>query len=112
MGRADANNADNTDNEDSVKVVCGSAEADAAAIVAQSKATAEGIRLLAESINALGGKDAVGLKIAEQYVEAFKQIAKESSTILLPANASDASSMVTQALSIFRQISSSQSSGK
>jgi regulator of protease activity HflC (stomatin/prohibitin superfamily) len=86
------------------------AQAEAAAIVAQSKATAEGIRLLAESINAVGGKDAVGLKIAEQYVEAFKQIAKESSTILLPANASDASSMVTQALSIYRQISSQQQS--
>lgn len=52
-------------------------------------ATAEGLRKVAEAINTEGGKDAVGLRVAEQYVKEFGRLAKESTTMILPANLSD-----------------------
>ncbi|MDX2074158.1 MAG: stomatin-like protein [Alphaproteobacteria bacterium] len=80
------------------------AKGQAEAILAVAEATAKGIELVAASIGKAGGSEAVALKIAEQYVDAFRQLAKESTTILLPANASDAGSMVAQALTVFDAI--------
>ena len=42
------------------------------------------------------GQNAAGLTVAEQYVEAFGNLAKEGNTILLPSNAGEVSNMVTQ----------------
>jgi regulator of protease activity HflC (stomatin/prohibitin superfamily) len=80
------------------------AKGEAEAILAVAEATAKGIELVAAAIQKSGGEDAVALKIAEQYVVAFEKLAKTSTTILLPANAGDAGSMVAQALTIFEQI--------
>ncbi|GFH07161.1 stomatin-like protein 2, mitochondrial, partial [Haematococcus lacustris] len=41
--------------------------------------------------------DAASLKVAEQYVQAFREVAKQSTTLLLPANTSDPAAMVAQA---------------
>ncbi len=80
------------------------AEGEAAAILAVADATAQGIEKVAGSIKKSGGEEAVALKIAEKYVEAFSKLAKESNTILLPANTGDAGSMVAQALTVFESI--------
>jgi regulator of protease activity HflC (stomatin/prohibitin superfamily) len=80
------------------------AKGEAEAILAVAEATAKGIDAVSQSIMKSGGSEAVALKIAEQYVSAFKELAKESTTILLPANANDAGSMVAQALTIFDSI--------
>ncbi len=80
------------------------AKGEAEAILAVADATAKGIELVAIAIQKQGGDDAVALKIAEDYVKAFGNIAKESNTILLPANANDAGSMVAQALAVFNSI--------
>ncbi len=80
------------------------AKGEAEAITRVAEATAEGIRKVAESIQHAGGSDAVSLRIAEQYVKAFGNIAKEGNTILLPANASDAGAMTAQALAVFESI--------
>uniref|UniRef100_K3WHF9 Band 7 domain-containing protein n=1 Tax=Globisporangium ultimum (strain ATCC 200006 / CBS 805.95 / DAOM BR144) TaxID=431595 RepID=K3WHF9_GLOUD len=80
------------------------AEGDAAAIMARATASADAIQRLSQAITRHGGKDAVALQIAEKYVEAFGQIAKESTTVLLPSNTNDPSSMVASALSIFSNI--------
>ncbi len=80
------------------------AEGEANAIRAVAEATADGIRLVAQSIMDKGGEEAVALKIAEQYVSAFANLAKESNTILLPANTGDAGAMVAQALGVFDTI--------
>ena len=52
-------------------------------------ATAEGIRQIAQAIESPGGSQAVNLRIAEQYVEQFGNLAKETNTLLLPADLSD-----------------------
>lgn len=80
------------------------AKGEAEAILAVAEATAKGIEMVAVSIAKQGGEDAVALRIAEQYVGAFRELAKESTTVLLPANANDAGSMVAQALTIFESI--------
>ena len=80
------------------------AKGEAEAILAVAEATAKGIEMVAAAITKQGGEDAVALAIAEQYVGAFKELAKESTTVLLPANAGDAGSMVAQALTILTSI--------
>lgn len=80
------------------------AKGEAEAILAVAEATAKGIEMVAVSIQRSGGTDAVALKIAEQYVGAFKELAREGTTVLLPANAGDAGAMVAQALTVYDTI--------
>ncbi|KAF9196491.1 hypothetical protein BGZ49_002812, partial [Haplosporangium sp. Z 27] len=77
----------------------------AEAILLRGKASAEGIRRIAEATtNAPEGHHAVSLTVADKYVEAFAELVKEGNTLILPANAGDASSMVAQALTIYDDI--------
>jgi regulator of protease activity HflC (stomatin/prohibitin superfamily) len=80
------------------------AKGEAEAIIAVAEATAKGITLIAEAISRQGGEDAVALRIAEDYVDAFGKLAKESTTVLLPANTHDIGGMVAQALTVFETI--------
>lgn len=75
-------------------------EAEALRLVAQ--ATADAIRLVAEAVNLPGGNEAVNLKVAEQYVDAFGKLAKESNTLIMPANVADVGSLVSAGLSIIK----------
>lgn len=77
------------------------AKGEAEAILAVADATAKGVEMVAASIQKKGGSDAVSLRVAEQYVGAFKELAQESNTILLPANVNDAGSMIAQAMTVF-----------
>jgi regulator of protease activity HflC (stomatin/prohibitin superfamily) len=78
------------------------AEGQANAILAVAHATAEGLRKVAESIAAPGGVEAVQLRVAEQYVEQFGNLAKSATTLVLPANLSDVGSMIALATSVLR----------
>jgi regulator of protease activity HflC (stomatin/prohibitin superfamily) len=80
------------------------AKGEAEAILQVAKATAEGIEVVAASIDKTGGEKAVALRLAEQYIEAFSKLAKANNTLILPAKTNDAGSMVAQALSIFNSI--------
>ena len=80
------------------------AKGEAEAILSVADASAKGIEMIAASIEKTGGEKAVALKVAEQYVDAFKQLAKHSNTVLLPANANDVGGTVAQALSVFESI--------
>ena len=88
------------------------AKGEAEAILQVAKATAEGIEMVAASIDKSGGEKAVALRLAEQYIEAFSKLAKENNTLILPAKTDDAGSMVAQALSIFNSIQGQVSAGK
>ena len=68
-------------------------------IRAMAEATALGLKIVAEAINAPGGKDAVSLKIAEQYVQEFGKLAKENNTMIVPSNLADVSSFIAAATS-------------
>jgi regulator of protease activity HflC (stomatin/prohibitin superfamily) len=80
------------------------AKGEAEAILAVAKATAEGIEMVASSVQKSGGEKAVALRLAEQYISAFSNLAKETNTILLPEKTGDIGSMVAQALAVFSKI--------
>src|SRR6476661_7389423 len=73
------------------------AEGQAAAILTVAHATSEGIRKVAEAIQAPGGYQAVQLRVAEQYINQFGNLAKEGNTLILPATLSDIGSMIALA---------------
>lgn len=66
-------------------------------IRAMAEATALGIKTVAEAINSPGGRDAVSLKVAEQYVQEFGKLAKENNTMIVPSNLADVSAFVAAA---------------
>ena len=74
------------------------AEGQANAIMAVATATAEGIRRVAEAIKLPGGYEAVQLRVAEQYIDQFGELAKKSNTLVLPANVADVGSMIALAM--------------
>ena len=80
------------------------AKGEGEAILTVAGATAEGLRLIAESLSKAGGIEAMNLRVAEQYVDAFRQLAQKSTTVLLPANTGDTASMVAQALTVFERL--------
>jgi regulator of protease activity HflC (stomatin/prohibitin superfamily) len=79
------------------------AQGEAEAILAVASATAEGIRRVAESIQVPGGFEAVQLRVAEQYVQQFGELAKGSTNLVLPANVGDVGSMIALAMSVIKQ---------
>ena len=74
------------------------AEGQAAAILSVAQATAEGIRKVAEVIKMSGGEEAMQLRLAEQYIEKFGNMAKSGNTLIVPANLADVSSMISMAM--------------
>jgi len=81
------------------------AEGQAQAILAVASATAEGIRQVANAIRTDGGMEAVQLRVAEQYVEQFGQLARQSNTVIIPATVSDISGMIASAMKVFGSMS-------
>ena len=79
------------------------AEGAAAAILAIAQATAEGLRKVAETIQVPGGQEAVQLRVAEQYITKFGELAKTNNTLILPATVSDVGSMIALAMNAIRQ---------
>ena len=79
------------------------AEGEAAAILAVAAATAESLKKVAEALNAKGGDKAMQLRVAEDYLERFGNLAKEGNTLIVPANLSDVSSMISAATTVFKQ---------
>jgi len=76
------------------------AEGAAAAILALANATAVGIRRVAESIQLPGGPEAVQLRVAEEYIEKFGELAKSTNSMILPANVADVGAMIATAMSV------------
>ena len=87
------------------------AKGEASAIEAQAVASAKAIGLLADAIRADGGADACGLRVAEQYVSAFKGLAASGSSVVVPANAGDVGGMVAQAMAVYRATAGSIPAG-
>ena len=81
-------------------------EAESLRLVAE--ANAEAIRQIAAALQTQGGADAVNLKIAEQYVAAFNNLAKESNTLIMPANVADIGSLISAGMKILDKGKTSQ----
>jgi len=79
------------------------AEGEASAILAIATATSEGIRKVAEAIQDPGGFEAVQLRVAEQYIGEFGELAKASNTLVLPASVADVGSMIALAMNVINK---------
>jgi len=78
------------------------AQGEAEAIKAVASANAQAIQQVALAIQSSGGMEAVNFKVAEKYVEAFGNVAKQGNTLILPGNLSDMGSLVATAMSIVK----------
>jgi regulator of protease activity HflC (stomatin/prohibitin superfamily) len=76
------------------------AQGEATAIRVIAEANAAGVRAVAEAIADKGGMEAANLKVATQYVDAFAHLAKQSNTLIIPANTSDVAGFVATAMSV------------
>ena len=86
------------------------AEGQAKEIELVAYATAEGIRKIAESLSLTGGKTAANLRVAEQYIAQFGNLAKENNTMIIPSNMGDISSMVATVMSVLEHAKQPNSS--
>ena len=77
------------------------AEGEAQAILAVATATAEGLRKVAVAVSDEGGHEAMQLRVAEDYVRQFGNLAKVANTLIVPANLSDVASMIAMATKVF-----------
>jgi regulator of protease activity HflC (stomatin/prohibitin superfamily) len=80
------------------------AQGQAAAILALAEANAKAIRQVADAIAAPGGASAVNLKVAEEYIAQFGNLAKATNTVILPANVADVAGLIATALSVVKTV--------
>ncbi|PSS32275.1 Stomatin-like protein [Actinidia chinensis var. chinensis] len=80
------------------------AQGEAEAIIAKAQATAKGIAMVSQALKVHGGVEAASLRVAEQYIQAFSKIAKQSTTVLLPTADSNPTSMIAQTLQIYKSL--------
>jgi regulator of protease activity HflC (stomatin/prohibitin superfamily) len=79
------------------------AEGEAEAILAVATATAEGLKRVAGALSERGGMEAMQLRVAEDYLTQFGNIAKAGNTLIVPANLSDVAGMIAAATRVFEQ---------
>jgi regulator of protease activity HflC (stomatin/prohibitin superfamily) len=86
------------------------AKGEAEAILARAAGTAEALKTVSSVLKESGasGDSAVNLALAEKYIEAFSNLAKESNTVIVPSNVADASGMLTQMMSVIKGIQKPQ----
>jgi len=75
----------------------------AEAIRAVANATADGVKAVASAVRSEGGMEAIQLRVAEKLVEQFGNLAKQGTTLILPANFGDISSLIATALTVVKQ---------
>jgi regulator of protease activity HflC (stomatin/prohibitin superfamily) len=78
------------------------AEGQAAAILSIANATAAGLRTVGEALAGRGGAEAMQLRIGEEYVRQFGNLAREATTLVIPAQLGDLASVVSMATSIIK----------
>jgi regulator of protease activity HflC (stomatin/prohibitin superfamily) len=76
------------------------AQGEAAAIQLVAEATANGVRAVATAIEGPGGMSAANLKVAQQYIDAFANLAKASNTLIIPSTVSDVAGIVSSAMTV------------
>ncbi len=80
------------------------AQGEAEALRLVSEATSHALARIGQAIAGQGGVEAVNLRVAEQYVEAFSKLAKTNNTIVIPANTGDLSGMVASAMATLKAV--------
>ena len=88
------------------------AQGEATALRLIADANAAAVRAVAEAISDKGGMDAANLKVAQEYVAAFANLAKTSNTLILPASAGDVAGIVATAMTVLDKTKQAQVAAK
>jgi regulator of protease activity HflC (stomatin/prohibitin superfamily) len=88
------------------------AQGEATALRLIAEANAAAVRAVGEAIADKGGMDAANLKVAQEYVAAFAQLAKQSNTLIVPANAADIAALITTAMTVMDKTRQTQAVAK
>ncbi len=80
------------------------AQGESEAIKLVAEATAKALYMVAQATQAPGGMQAVNLKVAEKYVDAFGNIAKAGNTLIVPSNMADISSLISSAMTVMKTV--------
>jgi regulator of protease activity HflC (stomatin/prohibitin superfamily) len=88
------------------------AQGEATALRVIAEANAAAVRAVGEALSETGGLDAANLKLAQEYVAAFARLAKDSNTLIVPANAADLSGFVSTAMTVMERTRQSQSAAR
>jgi regulator of protease activity HflC (stomatin/prohibitin superfamily) len=88
------------------------AQGEGTAIRVIAEANAAAVRAVGEAIGDKGGMEAANLKVAQQYVEAFAQLAKTSNTLIVPASANDLAGFIATAMTVLDRTRNTQAAAK
>jgi regulator of protease activity HflC (stomatin/prohibitin superfamily) len=88
------------------------AQGEAGAIELVANANANAVRVVATAMGLPGGMDAANLKVAQQYVEAFANLAKVGNTLIIPTNIGDVASVVASAMTVMDRTRSGTAGAK
>ncbi len=72
-----------------------------------AEATAAGVRAVGAAVSEPGGKDAINLRVAEQWVSEFGKLAKANNTMIVPAQLGDVSTLVSTVMGTMGNIQKS-----
>ena len=78
------------------------AQGEAAAIAAIADATARAIERVGAATSRPGGMEALNLRVADRYIEAFEKLARTNNTLILPSNLGDIAGLVASALTVVK----------
>jgi len=86
------------------------AAGEAEAIMLKANATAKGIDAVSDALarGDQNAQSAISLRVAEKYVEAFSQLAKEGTAVVVPGNVGDMGGMIAQAMAVYGKINETQ----
>ena len=79
------------------------AQGEAAAIEAVANATAHALEVVAAAIQKPGGAEAVQLKVAQQGLEAYANLAKTSTSLIVPGDMSQAAGLIASAMTVLKK---------
>jgi len=86
------------------------AHGEAEAIFAKAEAHSRGIQMVSQALRENGHSgEAVSMQLASQYISAFGNLAKNSTTVLMPSDVGDPAAMVASAMGIFKSMSQPKS---
>jgi regulator of protease activity HflC (stomatin/prohibitin superfamily) len=86
------------------------ATGEAQAIQLKAEATARGIEAVAYAIQQgqENAQSAISLSVAEKYVDAFANLAREGTAVVVPGNVGDMGGMIASAMSVYGKVSETQ----
>ena len=79
------------------------AQGEAAAIEAVANATAHALEVVAAAIQKPGGTESVQLKVAQQGLETYANLAKTSTTLIVPGDMSQAAGLIASAMTVLKK---------